>query len=266
MIKPTVSPRVCTALCGHEYVSDSRAGRRRKYCDACKPIPAKPQGKVTCGHCGETFTFPKRNGPAPTYCSDLCKGRANLHRRKISGGYEADLARRRAEYSPLGVRNFECKHCGGIFQNAHAKKYCSDRCSQLRRDARSELVCQEDGCDRGVRAKGLCNMHWRRKARAEGRESAPAWDERRKANYHKRRAQKRTTQVEDLEPLDIYERDIWLCGLCMTPVDSDLSWPDPRSASLDHILPLSKGGTHTYENVQLAHLNCNVSKGNRTAA
>jgi len=109
-------------------------------------------------------------------------------------------------------------------------------------------------------------MHWRRKARADGREASPAWDEARKAAWHKRRAQKLGTQVEDIRPIDIYERDIWLCGLCLTPVDPDVSWPDPMSASLDHVLPLSKGGTHTYENVQLAHLACNVSKGNRVAA
>jgi 5-methylcytosine-specific restriction endonuclease McrA len=109
-------------------------------------------------------------------------------------------------------------------------------------------------------------MHWRRKARADGREASPAWDESRKAAWHKRRAQKLGTKVEDLRPIDIYERDIWLCGLCSVPVDPECSWPDPMSPSLDHILPLSKGGTHTYENVQLAHLACNVSKGNRIAA
>jgi 5-methylcytosine-specific restriction endonuclease McrA len=38
--------------------------------------------------------------------------------------------------------------------------------------------------------------------------------------------------------------------------------PDPMSPSLDHILPLSKGGTHEPRNVQLAHLGCNVRKYN----
>ena len=32
------------------------------------------------------------------------------------------------------------------------------------------------------------------------------------------------------------------------------------AASLDHIIPLSQGGTHTYNNVQLAHFLCNISK------
>jgi len=44
-----------------------------------------------------------------------------------------------------------------------------------------------------------------------------------------------------------------------------LAWPDPGSKSIDHILPLSKGGSHSQENVQWAHLVCNTRKGNRLA-
>jgi HNH endonuclease len=37
--------------------------------------------------------------------------------------------------------------------------------------------------------------------------------------------------------------------------------PDPLSKSLDHLIPLSRGGTHEPANVSLAHLRCNVSRG-----
>jgi 5-methylcytosine-specific restriction endonuclease McrA len=33
--------------------------------------------------------------------------------------------------------------------------------------------------------------------------------------------------------------------------------------SLDHIEPLSLGGKHVPENVQITHLACNMAKGNR---
>ncbi|WP_420811833.1 HNH endonuclease [Kutzneria albida] len=49
-----------------------------------------------------------------------------------------------------------------------------------------------------------------------------------------------------------------MCGLCNEHIDYTLSWPNPGSPSLDHIVPLSRGGSHTYENVQAAHLGCNV--------
>lgn len=63
--------------------------------------------------------------------------------------------------------------------------------------------------------------------------------------------------------IDIYNRDKWICQICKKPVEKNLSFPNPKRASLDHIIPLSRGGTHESGNVQLAHLSCNTSKGNR---
>ena len=36
-----------------------------------------------------------------------------------------------------------------------------------------------------------------------------------------------------------------------------------RGPSVDHIVPISKGGDNVLENIQLAHLRCNVIKSNR---
>lgn len=40
-------------------------------------------------------------------------------------------------------------------------------------------------------------------------------------------------------------------------------YPESLSASLDHRVPLAKGGKHSMANCQLAHLDCNVLKGAR---
>lgn len=61
----------------------------------------------------------------------------------------------------------------------------------------------------------------------------------------------------------VCERDAWTCQLCSKPVDKALMHPHPFSRSLDHIVPISRGGAHTFANAQLAHLRCNISKGNR---
>lgn len=53
------------------------------------------------------------------------------------------------------------------------------------------------------------------------------------------------------------------CPLCGEDIDETLVWPDPGSKSIDHIVPLSKGGSHTQENLQWVHLRCNLSKGAR---
>jgi len=61
----------------------------------------------------------------------------------------------------------------------------------------------------------------------------------------------------------VFERDGWRCRLCGELVDRTKQAPHPRSPSVDHIVPLAKGGAHTYANVQCAHFGCNSKKGAR---
>ena len=89
-------------------------------------------------------------------------------------------------------------------------------------------------------------------------------DCKRKVTAHRKRAIKYDNgPVEFIGPDLVYKRDGWVCGICGEPVNKDLGYPDPESASLDHIIPLATGGTHTWDNVQLAHLRCNVEKRDR---
>jgi 5-methylcytosine-specific restriction endonuclease McrA len=61
----------------------------------------------------------------------------------------------------------------------------------------------------------------------------------------------------------ICERDRWLCGICKKAVSRERQHPDPLCASLDHIIPVSKGGTSDPANLRLTHLRCNLVRRNR---
>ena len=61
---------------------------------------------------------------------------------------------------------------------------------------------------------------------------------------------------------EIAGRDGFTCGICAEPVDMVLAYPDPGFASLDHILPVSHGGSSEPENLRLTHLLCNVTRRN----
>lgn len=61
-------------------------------------------------------------------------------------------------------------------------------------------------------------------------------------------------------------RDGWVCHLCSRSVPRDASYPDPMSGSIDHLVPVSDGGSHTLANVALAHLTCNVRRGRQAIA
>lgn len=81
---------------------------------------------------------------------------------------------------------------------------------------------------------------------------------------NKRRVLKRNGKYVYINIYNIYKRDRWKCGICGGKVNKHLKYPHQLSPSLDHIIPLSRGGSHTPENVQLAHLRCNLSKGSKT--
>ena len=80
---------------------------------------------------------------------------------------------------------------------------------------------------------------------------------------HRRRALMRDAFVEDVIASKVFDRDGWVCKICGESIDKSLRWPDPGSVSLDHIIPLSKGGLHSYDNCQAAHFGCNSRKGGR---
>lgn len=80
-------------------------------------------------------------------------------------------------------------------------------------------------------------------------------------NSRLKRARRRNAIIEKFSAAEIYERDRWICQFCYKRVDKKLKWPSPMSPSLDHIIPLSKGGAHERLNAQLAHLGCNMHAG-----
>lgn len=80
---------------------------------------------------------------------------------------------------------------------------------------------------------------------------------------HRRESAEKAAFVEDVDPGYIFRRDNWRCHLCKKKVHKSKRAPDRMSPSLDHIVPLTKGGKHEKSNVATAHFGCNARKNNR---
>lgn len=82
------------------------------------------------------------------------------------------------------------------------------------------------------------------------------------AHKHKRIPKSQLVD-KDITLEALYRRDSGVCYLCGEPCD----WNDktdktvgPTYPSIDHMVPISRGGLHAWTNVKLAHFECNWKK------
>lgn len=182
---------------------------------------------ITCEWCSAEFSRAGKRGCVPRFCSERCKDKAKHARYKAEG--------RVYKPAPKPPKERQCQACGVLFRIKGSRRYCSEDCKK-----------------EGKRAVNRKAYH---KFFAENGRSPSMV-----LSADRRRALTKTTQIEPIERIKVYVRDEWTCALCGEGVDVKLNFPDPLSPSLDHIIPLARGGSHTYNNVQLAHLGCNQQK------
>jgi len=84
-------------------------------------------------------------------------------------------------------------------------------------------------------------------------------------NYRKPTTSRHGNAVRRSVRLSIYERDEYVCQLCLELVDMDLDPNDRMAATLDHIECQSwtSEPDHTAGNLRLAHRACNSRRLNR---
>lgn len=234
-------------------------GKKQKYCSgACRRQVAlrnlknrqalalsQRLEKLFCRQCGEKIYY-KGCGAIPIFCTEKCK--TKFHNTK----------NRRGLPSLKLNQPKDCEFCGKTFMpKKRDAKYCPDSyCPQKAYERRKELgevitrsfdvVC--DGCGTKFVAK-----------KANGRWCSKLCANRHWGNLRAKGGRVRT--AGDYSDREIFIRDNWICHLCQKPIDQGLSRTDPMGATIDHVLPLSKGGDDSLGNVKAAHWSCNRAKG-----
>jgi hypothetical protein len=201
---------------------------------------AKPKTVAACEYCGASF---EKLQLTQRFCSKRCN-RA------------AETRRARARKNPNHKRRGVCTYCGITCEYEQA--FTCDPCKQEKKREYKKRYFQLHG--KKPSKRGVC-----RKCGVKCENYVCAACQYDVIRRDRRKYRKRMEGVES-EPYthgEIAQRDGWRCQLCRKPVNPRKRFPDPMSASIDHIVPISQGGTDMRSNVQLAHLFCNMSKGNR---
>lgn len=141
-----------------------------------------------------------------------------------------------------GVLFIQCQYCGKETPNrTHPvqKRFCSRKCKGAYRVRHSEAW-----------------MAYHKAHRAESDARWTAWrtahPDVAKADRDRRQAIKRGVDGPPITVTELLERGGEWCGLCGASLRDDIT--------IDHLKPLSRGGTHEKHNLLLAHFNCNRSK------
>lgn len=269
---------VC-AQCGINFESHNE----RMYCsDRCNATAQKRKRGVVpleqykqqnrnelnyrvCEHCGKTFRA-NHNGaqisgraPPQKCCSMQCRKDA--------------AAKLRADKAPEFSRVAPCTVCGKYFRDTSKNKTlltCGVVCAKertrrywLRVDTEEHrrraktyncLVCGVMYSPLFALHRWVCSDECERKNKRDHKSCKP-----RKAT------KKYGGEYEPVNTRRVFERDGWRCQICGVATPESLRGKNkPRSPELDHRIPLSKGGGHTYANVQCACRKCNGEKGNST--
>lgn len=194
--------------------------------------------KSTCAKCDELFEQP------------------HLGRRRK---YCLKCAPRNAQAAPFRPTMRACADpiCATEFMpSRESHRYCSKKCTYRVRDARD--YARDPDTERA-----RCRRRYERD-RDHMLAVAKAWAKLNpdivRRSSQRRRAQKLDAASDPYTRTEIFERDGWCCRICGEMIDRRTKWPHPRSPTVDHIIPLSRGGTDLRTNVQTAHARCNLRK------
>jgi hypothetical protein len=205
---------------------------------------------LICLSCGISMVY-AGIGRKKLYCSTKCKNKYDVKRRIEKGNYYKEKT------------SVRCESCNTDFLTAfEQQRFCSLSCRKQKKSIYQSSVYfyKCDDCEIDfTTSRHLSGMS----AKPPVRCKACQLERTRVRDRKKTVARQGALSSPRISVEIIAKRDSYICHLCNQLVDMDIKRTDKLGATIDHVLPISKGGLDTMENVALAHWICNIRKGNK---
>lgn len=223
----------------------------------------------------QLFVGPVRDGECVD-CSGLFSDEGTRIGRKRVRCFACSPAKRKSGPRKLneyrGQREESCARCAkGFVAKLPHERFCSRKCGTAWNNREKQVIARDRSprpCRRCLTpfSPGYGDMQ-RVFCTPECGVAAERERPSKRGKAHIRRARYFGVAYEVVDRLKIFERDGWRCKLCATEAPRALSGQRvPNAPELDHEVPMSRGGPHTYANTRLLCRACNRAKGTRLDA
>lgn len=228
-------------LCGAEF--GGVAAPLHDRCDKCR-LSAKTH---ICVKCGNEFVRGKTSKDSLKYCSRECYMRDRFGPSKPKKELTEKTCR------VCGVRlspSSSALSCSKSCQRKYKRKQHTERMAQRR------WTCQQCGLTWLGRKANVCQEC----RTIASRETMRAQRTRSKAAKRGARLQ---TFGRKITLRRLIERDGIRCGICGRNTNIRAHYLSDDYPSVDHIVPVSHGGAHSWTNVRVAHRGCNSVRSDK---
>ena len=209
-------------------------------------------GLTNCQNCGKELDQTPKAGRPRRNCSKTCRVK---HRQK----------------SKLKPKiKFSCQHCQNTFEASTKRRFCSTPCrltrTQIEQSIKGKHLRRQNVDANGFITKpcGWCNEP-RSYEYGQGGHNAfhpKCTIEAQRARYRFKTVKRqglinKPSRLAADEVVRIYGSD---CAVCNEPIDLNLIRTSKMGLTVDHWIPLSKGGSDDMSNLRPAHWICNRRK------
>lgn len=248
-------------------------GSQRKWCsNACnqraafnkktgRPLDARTWVPSThCAWCQSAITSRQARGPQAKYCSRRCK---------LDAGHKAQLMRthqaRRNDGLPIPGDIVPCANpqCFNAAVYINQRAFCSSQC-------KSYVQANKHWLGEGPSTRVYfypcpdCeSLILSRSGNGSHKVCAACRVIRNRAINARKSHARRASGPPVMSVNEIAERDGNRCHICCRKINMSLSGMAKWGPTIEHILPVSQGGTNEPGNLALAHRYCNTARGNR---